>query len=534
MTTLAQNPRFTLPTNKNLLDVLVDNVPVCALIDTGAHVSIMSAALRRRLKKVLTPAPNRAVQVADGGTVAIVGMCSARLTIAERHTVVLFTVIEHCPHELILGLDFLASHSALIDCSASSLRLDLPLLADPVDPPPSHLSCMDFIRLPPHSVTHVDLVSSPAVPDGTYVVAPIPAVILAHGVTVPHTVLTITGNRTCLPLVNFALTAQVLPQGISLAIISTLQDDEVEPFTVEDSFSSAHTVTSSHGSNVDIEKMVSSDVTPAQAEALCRILEGYRDIFDFDNRPLGQTSVVTHRINTGDANPIHRRPYRVSASERAVIQQEVNKMLEKDIIEPSCSPWASPVVLVKKKDGTWRFCVDYRHLNKITKKDVYPLPRIDDALDCLYGATYFSSIDLRSGYWQISVDDMDREKTAFVTPDGLYQFKVMPFGLCNAPATFERMMDSLLQGFKWSTCLCYLDDVIVYSPTFDTHLDRLRAILDVFRRAGLQLNSSKCHFARRQISVLGHLVDASGVRPDPAKIRAVTNFPCPEVHQRRS
>lgn len=135
-------------------------------------------------------------------------------------------------------------------------------------------------------------------------------------------------------------------------------------------------------------------------------------------------------------------------------------MLAKDIIEPSFSPWASPVVLVKKKDNTWRFCVDYRHLNKITKKDVYPLPRIDDALDSLHGAQYFSSIDVRSGYWLITVDDMDREKTAFITPDGLYQFKVMPFGLCNAPATFERMIDSLLHGLKLHTCLCYLDDVV--------------------------------------------------------------------------
>lgn len=185
-------------------------------------------------------------------------------------------------------------------------------------------------------------------------------------------------------------------------------------------------------------------------------------------------------------------------------------------------------MLVKKKDGTWRFCVDYRHLNRITKKDVYPLPRIDDALDCLHGANYFSSIDLRSGYWQISVDERDREKTAFVTPDGLYQFKVMPFGLCNAPATFERMMDSLLQGFKWSTCLCYLDDVLVFSPTFETHLERLSAVLQVFREAGLQLNSSKCHFGRRQITVLGHLVDASGIQPDPEKIRAVTSFPVPQ------
>lgn len=202
-------------------------------------------------------------------------------------------------------------------------------------------------------------------------------------------------------------------------------------------------------------------------------------------------------------------------------------MITKDVIEPSSSPWASPVVLVKKKDGSWRFCVDYRNLNKVTHKDVYPLPRIDDALDCLHGAQYFSSIDLRSGYWQISVDPMDREKTAFITPDGLYQFKVMPFGLCNAPATFERMMDSLLRGYKWSICLCYLDDVIVYSPTFESHLTRLSAVLAVFRRATLQLNSAKCRFGRREITMLGHLVSAAGVQPDPDKVRAVQQFPVP-------
>lgn len=519
---------MTLPTTRNLLNVTLDNVPVRALIDTGAHVSIMSAALRRRLKKVLTPALNRAVRVADGGTAAIIGMCSARVTIADRSTAVLFTVIENCPHEVILGMDFLTAHSALIDCSAGCLDLEMPLLSDLTNPPQSRLCCIDFARLPPNCVTHIDLFSTPPVPDGEYMVAPIHAVMLTHGVAVPHTILTIVENRTCFPIVNFALTAQILPQGISLAEITTLQDHTVEPFRVDDCCTSHNERTLSRSSGVDVDHMVPTDLAPDQAEALRHVLESYSDIFDFASTTLSRTSVVTHRINTGDASPIHRRPYRVSASERTVIQREVEKMLAKDIIEPSCSPWASPVVLIRKKDGTWRFCVDYRHLNKITKKDVYPLPRIDDALDCLYGATYFSTIDLRSGYWQIAVDEMDREKTAFVTPDGLYHFKVMPFGLCNAPATFERMMDSLLQGFKWSICLCYLDDVIVFSPTFDSHLKRLSAILEVFRRAGLQLNSSKCHFARRQITVLGHIVDAAGVRPDPEKIRAVTDFPVPK------
>ncbi|GBM56847.1 Retrovirus-related Pol polyprotein from transposon 297 [Araneus ventricosus] len=172
---------------------------------------------------------------------------------------------------------------------------------------------------------------------------------------------------------------------------------------------------------------------------------------------------------------------------------------------------------------------NYRKLNTITTKDVYPLPRIDDTLDSLKGAQFFSSMDLRSGYWQIEVDEADREKTACVTPEGLYEFKVMPFGLCNAPATFERMMDNLLRHLKWSMCLCYLDDIIVFSETFKDHISQLRIVLKCIQEAGLVLNPKKCLFAAREVKILGHLVSRNGVRPDPDKVRAVRNFPTPKM-----
>ena len=213
--------------------------------------------------------------------------------------------------------------------------------------------------------------------------------------------------------------------------------------------------------------------------------------------------------------------------ERDVIQKQVKEMLDDDIVQPSNSPWASPVVLVKKKDGTLRFCVDYRRLNAVTKKDVYPLPRIDDTLDRLRHARYFSSMDLKSGYWQIEVDERDREKTAFVTPGGLYEFKVMPFGLNTAPATFQRVMDTVLSGLKWQSCLVYLDDVVVFSRDFDEHLRRLRAALQAIKTAGLSLKPTKCRFAYGELKFLGHVVNNKGVLPDPEKTRAVAAFTPP-------
>lgn len=247
-----------------------------------------------------------------------------------------------------------------------------------------------------------------------------------------------------------------------------------------------------------------------QRDKLIALLQCFRDSFDCVQTTLGRTSAVSHEIDTGSHAPLRQRPYRVSPTERRVIDEQVSDMLTRNVIRPSTSPWASPVVLVTKKDGSIRFCVDYRRLNKITRKDVYPLPRIDDALDCLQGAEFFSSLDLRSGYWQVPMADADRSKTAFVTPDGLYEFNVMPFGLCNAPATFERMMDNVLRGLKWKTCLCYLDDIVVFSSDFDTHLERLKQVLTCLTSAGLQLNLKKCRFAARKLTILGHVVSKEG------------------------
>lgn len=356
---------------------------------------------------------------ANGAAIHILGLCGAHITVGGADAFVLFTVIPTGPYELILGWDFLSSHSALIDCENGQIELDVSDACELPCPTLPRLCAADHTRLPPYAAMYVKLNSTTT--DGTYVISPNLDVLLQRQLAIPHCVVTVTNTETYIPVINFGSSVQFMPKGISIAEASSLHGHAISAISTTDS-PILHRLPAKSVDIAKIERMVAPTLDPCQAEQLTRLLSSYYNIFDFDNRQLGQTTTVSHRIETANEPPVHQRSYRVSASERKIIQQEVDKMLSRGIILPSTSPWSSPVVLVRKKDGTWRFCVDYRRLNKITKKDVYPLPRIDDTLDSLHGAEYFSSIDLRSGYWQITVDESDREKTAFVTPDGLYEF----------------------------------------------------------------------------------------------------------------
>ena len=201
------------------------------------------------------------------------------------------------------------------------------------------------------------------------------------------------------------------------------------------------------------------------------------------------------------------------------------EMLTGGQIEPRDSPWSAPVVLVTKKDDGTRFCVDYRRLNLAMVKDAHPLPRIDNTLDMLAGKRWFLTLDLASGYWQVSLSPEARCKTAFATQSGLFQFKVMPFGLCNAPATFERLMDQVLQELRWSRCLVYLDDIISFRTTFEDALDNLTLICERLRNYGLQLKSTKCHLFQTSVPFLGHVVGRRGLVCNPKKIEDVKSWP---------
>lgn len=252
-----------------------------------------------------------------------------------------------------------------------------------------------------------------------------------------------------------------------------------------------------------------------------------------DDQPLRCTSAVKHVIRTGDAAPVYKKAYRVPYHQKAVLDGLIKDQLDKGIIVPSQSDWASPVVLVPKKspDGTpkLRFCVDYRGLNAVTTPDVYPLPNITETLDSLGGCQMFTTLDLRSGYHQIQVDEESRPKTAFNVPGGHYEYQRMPFGLSTAPATFQRLMDSVLMGLKGEKCLVYLDDIILFSKDLPSHLDAIREVFAKLQNVNLTVQLSKCNFVVDEVNYLGHVITKKGVEPDPSKISAVRDFPVPKT-----
>src|SRR5919206_993985 len=269
-------------------------------------------------------------------------------------------------------------------------------------------------------------------------------------------------------------------------------------------------------------------LTKEQKEKFKELIKNNLDIFAKDKKDLGKTTKTKHTIDTGVEKPIKQNFRRVSHREREIIRKEVKTMLENGIIRKSKSPWASPIVLVKKKDGSTRFCIDFRKLNTITKKDNHPLPRIDDMLDKFQGSQWFSSIDLASGYWQVEMDEDDREKTAFIIEEGLYEFNVMPFGLCNAPATFQRLMHEVLGDLIYTKAPVYIDDINTHSKTFEQHLDDLQEVFDKIRKAGLKLKLEKCNFCMPEVKFLGHVVGRDGIKTSEKLIEKIKNYPTPK------
>lgn len=269
-------------------------------------------------------------------------------------------------------------------------------------------------------------------------------------------------------------------------------------------------------------------LTPDQVHQLNHLLEKHHAVFSRNDGDYGYTTTVTHCIPTGSAHPIKQRHRRVPPHVFQEVKQHVQDLVAQGVLKESCSPWASPAVVVMKKDGSVRFCCDYRRLNNVTHRDAYPLPRVEESLDALGQAQLFSSLDLTAGYFQVAVAGQDQEKTAVTTPFGLYEWTRMPFGLCNAPATFQRLMEVVLGDMAFEMLLIYLDDVLVFSKDFESHLQRLDLVLGRLQEHGLKLKPKKCFLFRKEVRFLGHVVSAEGVQVDMEKVKVLEDWPAPQ------
>ena len=268
-------------------------------------------------------------------------------------------------------------------------------------------------------------------------------------------------------------------------------------------------------------------LSESQAAELGSVLSEYQDRFSKGDEDLGCFTKIKHQIDTNDARPIRQKMRRTPIGFQDEEDKLLKKMLASKVVEESNSAWASPSVLVRKKDGTVRWCIDFRAVNSVTVKDAYPLPNIEECLDTLAGSQFFSTLDMASGYWQIEMEEKDKPKTAFLTKHGLYQFTRMPFGLCNAPSTFQRAMHLVFRGMTWRNILTYLDDLMIVGQDFDDHMNNLKMALDRLRSFDLKLKPKKCNLFQTDVRFLGRMVSREGVSISPENIKAVQERKAP-------
>ncbi len=433
------------------------------------------------------------VLTANNTQVSCTHACAAELSVQSMRAPLKAVIMDNLLHgvDVILGMDWLSAHGAQLHCRDGRCRVQVhgtEHVLRPSRAPDLHIS-----QLAPTPQAGVHSLRNASMPS---------------------------------ELLSAKQTARELRRG-ALSWLVLVRPRQPDDSAMAGTFMCSPKATR-HGSLAAMSdpSVVSGLVPP---DALQHLLAEYADVFQDMPSELPPTRTSWHTVRTEPGHsPPYRRMYRLTTEEEAEVRRQITELLAKGFIEPSSSPYGAPVLFVQKKDGTLRMCIDYRALNKITVKDRYPLPNIQDLIDQLHGKCVFSSLDLQSGYHQIRIADEDVPKTAFLTPMGQYQFKVLCFGLTNAPATFQRVMNSIFAPYIGKFVLVYLDDVLIMSATPEEHLQHLHIVLETLRKHKLYAKLSKCDFNRAELKFLGHIVGRAGVAPDPTKLSAVTAWPVPK------
>ena len=530
------------PSSLSFISAHIKDIHLPCLVDTGATHSFIDLSLARRLRNVAIADIHEQFTLADGNTtVNIVGTVTLPLKIRHLTTTISAFIAKALSYPCILGQDWLSKYSVDICQSTKQIKIHTPkaTIAVPMNP---HLDQHHFqlksahaIFIPPRYERTVEL-RAPIASTPAAIFCPGRSIQVHHRVAMPHALLSIDKHRTFITVANLTNRTCRIPVNTTLgtftiptahvechSIVSPTITDLHVPSPVPSPCSSA-----ANSDNICVDFLVDHVTDPHQRIRIQQLLIQYQHLFD-TTIPTISNLTAPPMINTGSHAPVHAPVYRTDPMKQRHLKKTIDEMLTHGQIEKSYASWSSPVMLVKKKDGDFRFVIDYRHLNSITERDCYPLPRIDDTLNRLNGKNYFTKLDLKSGYHQIRIHPSDKDKTTFVTSHGAFRFHVMPQGLKNSPSHFQRLMYDLLVNNRWEYSLVYLDDVLIFSHTFDEHLCHLGDILSTLSSANLQLNPKKCSFVRPEIDYLGHTINGQGIRPLKSNVDAVLQLPRPST-----
>ena len=513
------------------------NIQTAFLVDSGSTATLVSARVFQSIqpdKRPLLVKMTDKVRGANGGDIEVLGIADIQLKLGGVCFCQTAIVCDILP-DGILGQDFMLRFASRIDYKKLQIETSvntIPCWIGGEAESVSQVIIQETTKLPPWSCCNimVNIPKADALSESGYLIPSIP-LLQKKGVYLVEGIINTFSKPATIQLINFGETEATVFSNTKVGTCESFYD--AEPANSVSCASIQTEAVNQQSSKLlpdhllDLWERSKVNLTENESEILADLLNRYQHIFSKSSEDLGRSDRVQHKINTGTAVPCRQPPRRQPIGKRDIEKQEVLKMLERKVIEPSNSAWSSPIVLVTKKDGSTRFCVDYRRVNDLTVKDAYPIPRVDECLDSLTGSKWFNCLDLNSGFWQIGLDPADKEKTAFATTLGLYQFTVMPFGLANAPSTFERLMEDVLRGCQWEICLIYMDDVIVPSSTFQDSIARLELVFQRLSEANLKLKPSKCILFQRQVKFLGHMVSEEGVSTDPDKTTSVRNWPTP-------
>jgi hypothetical protein len=503
---------------------------ITCVIDTGASTSVISKELTRNLNLCVDTSQKVELTMAGNQIVNTLGNCSnVPILFGNKECNISACVIANPAHELLLGTNFLSKYGIILDLGEEKMYIP----NGKNEYVTNEISASKQKGMNKNKKRKMKLYSKSRVTVKPNCEKIIEVDELKNDIKISSNSVLLCEQCTNKPFFVIPgvadtcnLPSKLIVQNISPKTI-TIQKNEVVSLVNE----SKKTIISEIRNNeypIDINDVIKSCelISEKEIDLFRKKLKNELKSLDKINQ-----SLVVHEIRLVDENKNHdisARPYRTNTSQKKEIENQVEKLKNENLIRDSNSRYCSPVVMVKKKDGSVRFCVDYRKINNITVKDKFPLPRIDETLDRLGSSQYFTSIDLKSGYWQIPIKESDKDKTAFVTHNGLYEWNVIPFGLCNAPATFQRYMNSILGKLGWEFCLVYLDDIIIFSNDFEEHVNYVCSVLKEILKSGLRINFSKSRFFCRKIEYLGYVIDSSGISISKEKTKAIYSYPQPK------